>query len=80
MRGPRWYLSGPSLGPLHTVLASGGFTRRRNVQRPWWPRRWFTIRYWVLGIWSVEALYWTVYGIIWAAHRFFETWSGGEPV
>jgi hypothetical protein len=74
----RRYLDGPSIGPLRTVLASGRIGGRRKRRRgpagPWRPRRFRTVRYWLLGLYAVEVMFWTVYGLGWAAawcwHRY----------
>jgi hypothetical protein len=64
----RWWVSGPSLGPLHTTLASGrvGGTRRRRSRGPWWPHRFRSLLYWAAGLWAIEAAFWTVYALVWA--------------
>jgi hypothetical protein len=34
MRGPRWYVRGPHLGPFRTILLSGSFTGRSQRKAP----------------------------------------------
>ena len=59
----RWYVRGPSFGPVHTTLASGRFGGRRvRYRRPYWPSRFTRLSYWLLGIWALEAAFWMLYG------------------
>jgi len=68
----RVYLLGPGVGPLRTVLWSsrGRRLRPRRSRGPWWPRRHRTLRYWLLGLWAIEAWFWGAYalvlGVAWA--------------
>ena len=80
----RWYLRGPSFGPLHTTLASGriGGTRRRvrRVSRgPWWPRRFRTLTYWLLGVYLFELGFWALYGAVWTVLTITALWKARKP-
>ena len=73
----RMYLDGPSLGPLRTVLWSSRSRPRVYVRKaPWWPRRFTTIRYWLLGIWALELEFWALYGLGWAAVQGWHYYKG----
>jgi uncharacterized membrane protein len=54
----RWWISGPSLGPLHTTLASGRIGHRRHGS--WWSHRFAKVSYWLFGVWAIEAAVWAV--------------------
>jgi hypothetical protein len=42
---------------------TGGRGRHR---RPWWQRRFQSLRYWMLGVWGLEAGFWLLFGVGWA--------------
>jgi hypothetical protein len=72
----RIYVSGPSLGPVHTTAWSSGTRGHRyHCRGPWWPRRFTTLRYWLLGVWEFELLFWAAYGAVWAVREITEMWK-----
>lgn len=60
----RWWIAGPSIGPLHTTLASGRIGARRyaRMRGRYWPNRFRRVSYWLLGVWALEAWFWIAYG------------------